>query len=197
MIPMRTRLLTILIASILTTGVLPVHAQEAGKIVDQYVKAAGGGKALARIQTLTLEGTFTGDDGKSGTYTLDTKLPNRYYSELLVDEKNLIEAYNGKSAWHQDAAGELGTMVGPAGMQLEAAAQYYNSRLVNPKKSKIALAFVGHAQVRGWDALQVEITTTTGVKRQVFFDPQTHLIVKESATVGGVEEEILYDDYQT
>src|SRR5467141_1193455 len=196
MIPMRTRLLTILIASVLTTEVLPVHAQEAGKIVDQYVKAAGGGKALARIQTLTLEGTFTSDDGKMGTYTLDTKLPNRYYSELMAGEKNVIEAYNGKSAWHQNAAGELGTLVGPEGMQLEAAAQYYNSRLVNPKKSKITLAFVGHAQVRGRDAMQVEITTATGVKRQVFFDPQTHLIVKEAATVGGVGEEILYEDYR-
>src|SRR6266849_4091901 len=197
MILMRTRLLTILIASILTTGVLPVHAQEAGKIVDQYVKAAGGGKALARIQALTIEGTFTGDDGKSGTYTLDTKLPNRYYSELLVGEKNLIEAYNGKSAWHQNLAGELGTLVGPEGMQLEAAAQYYNSRLLNLKKSKITLAFVGRAQVCGKDALQLEVTTATGVKRQVFFDAATHLIAKEAATVGGVEEEILYGDYRT
>src|SRR5713226_9596162 len=197
MILMRTRLLTILIASILTTGVLPVHAQEAGKIVDQYVKAAGGGKALARIQALTIEGTFTSDDGKSGTYTLDTKLPNRYYSELLVGEKNLIEAYNGKSAWHQNPASGLGTLVGPEGMQLEAAAQYYNSRLLNLKKSKITLALVGHAQVRGRDALQLEVTSATGVKRQLFFDAQTHLIVKEAATVGGVEEEILYDDYRT
>jgi hypothetical protein len=148
--------------------------QEAGKIVDQYVKAAGGGRTLAKIQTLTLEGTFTSDDGKSGTYTLDTKLPNRYYSELLMGEKNQIEAYNGKSAWHQNAAGELGTLVGSEGMQLEAAAQYYNSRLLNLKKNKIVLAFAGHAQVRGKDALQLEV-----------------------ATVGGVEEEILYDDYRT
>ena len=193
---MRTRLLSTLIALMLTCGVYPARAQDAGKIVEQYMKAAGGTRVLARIQTLTLEGTFTSDDGKLGTYTLDTKLPNRYYSELMVGEKNLIEAYNGKSAWHQNAAGELGTLVGPEGMQLEAAAQYYNSRLVNPKKSKIALAFVGHAQVRGRDAMQVEITTANGVKRQVYFDPETHLIVKEEATVGGVEEEILYDDYR-
>jgi hypothetical protein len=194
---MRTRLLPILIALILTGGALPMHGQEPGKIVDQYVKAAGGGRVLAKIQTLTLEGTFTGNDGKTGTYTLDTKLPNRYYSELLVGEKNLIEAYNGKSAWHQNAAGELGTLVGAEGMQLEAAAQFYNSRLVNPKKSKMSVAFVGHAQVRGKDALQLEVTTATSVKRQVYFDPQTHLIAKEAATVGGVEEEILYDDYRT
>src|ERR1700758_4231936 len=132
-------------------------AQEPAKIVEQYVKAAGGGHALSKIRTLALEGTFTTDDGKSGTFTLDTKLPNRYYLELLVGEQNLIEAYNGKSAWHRNAAGELGTLVGPEGMQLEAAAQYYNWRLVNPKKEKMALAFVGHARVRGKDALELEV----------------------------------------
>src|SRR5438552_8590506 len=195
---MRTRLSIALIALILTAGMHPARAQdEPGKIVEQCVKAAGGSKALGRIQTLTLEGTFTSDDGKTGTYTLDTKLPNRYYSELLTGDKNLSEAYNGKSAWHQKADGELATLVGPEGMQLEAAAQYYNSRLLNLKKNKITLAFVGHAQVRGRDTLQLQVTTATGVKRQVFFDPQTHLIVKDAATVGGVEEEILYDEYQT
>ncbi len=195
---MRTRPLIALIVLILTAGAYPARAQEEpGKIVDQYVKATGGSKALGRVQTLTLEGAFTSDDGKTGTYTLDTKLPNRYYSELLAGDKNLIEAYNGKSAWHQNAAGELGTLVGPEGMQLEAAAQYYNSRLLNLKKNKITLAFVGHAEVRGRDALQLAVTTAAGVKRQAFFDPQTHLIVKEAATVGGVEEEILYDDYRT
>ncbi len=197
MILMRVRLFTILIALTFTGGANPAAAQEAAKIVDQYVKAAGGGRALAKIQTLTLEGAFTSDDGKSGTYTLDTKLPNRYYSELLVGEKNVIEAYNGKSAWHQYPAGELGTLVGPEGIQLEAAAQYYNSRLLNLKKNKITLALVGHAQVRGKDALQLEVTAATGVKRQVFFDAQTHLVVKEAATVGGIEEEILYDDYRS
>ena len=164
--------------------------------MEQYVKAAGGGRALSKIRTLSLEGTFTTDDGKSGTYTLDTKLPNRYYMELLVGDRNLIEAYNGKSAWHRDASGELGTLVGSDGMQLEAAAQYYNSRLVNPKKEKMALAFVGTAQVRGKDTGELEVTSATGMKRHVFFDPQTHLIVKEAATVGGLEEEILYDDYR-
>ena len=177
-----------------TTG--PACPQEPAKIVEQYVRAAGGSRALSKIHTLTLEGTFTTDDGKSGTYTFDTKLPNRYYVELLVGERNLMEAYNGKSAWHRDATGELATLVGADGMQLEAAAQYYNSRLVNPKKEKMALEFVGHAQVRGKDALEVEVRSATGMKRQVFFDPQTHLIMKETATVGGLNQELLYDDYR-
>ena len=175
----------------------PARAQDAGKIIEQYIKTAGGSKTLSKIQALTLEGTFTNaSDGKAGTYTFNTKLPNRYYSELVAGDKTLIEAYNGKSAWHQNAAGEIGTLVGPEGFQLEAAGQYYNSRLVNPKKNKLAIAFIGHAQVRGKDALQIEVSTTTGVKRQVFFDPRSHLIVKEAATIGGVDEEIFYDDYR-
>ncbi len=51
--------------------------------------------------------------------------------------------------------------------------------------------------MRGKDALEIEVTNATGLKRHVFFDPQTHLIVKEAATVGGVGEETLYDNYQT
>jgi hypothetical protein len=195
---MRKTLPKAFIALILACNACVVRAQEqqAVKIVAQYVKAAGGGKALSKIQTMTFEGTFATDDGKTGTYTFDTKLPNRYYSELLVGEQNLIEAYNGKSAWHQNPTTGIATLVGDEGMQLEAAAQYYNSRLLNLKKSKLAVAFTGHVQVRGKDTLQLEITTASGIKRQVFLDPQSHLIVKESATVGGVEEEILYDDYR-
>ena len=179
------------------TGAAPsACAQEPRKIIDQYIKVVGGSRALARVQTLTLEGTFTTENGQSGTYTLDTKLPNRYYAELLVGEKNIIEAYNGKSAWHE-AGGELGTLLGQEGMQLEATSEYYNSRLLDLKKNKIAVALVGHATVRGRDTSQVELTSATGIKRQVFFDAQTHLIVKEAATVAGIEQEIVYDDYRT
>ena len=193
---MRPHLSIFLIALGLSGLPATAHAQDARKILDQYVNAAGGSKRLGKIQTLALEGTFTVRDGKTGTYTFDTRLPNRYYSELLAGDKSLIEAYNGKSAWHQNAAGEIGTLLGEEGMQLEAAAQYYNSRLLNPRKGKMTVVFAGHAQVRGKDALQVDLTTATGVKRQVFFDPQTHLIVKEAATVGDVAQEILYEDYR-
>src|SRR3989442_15842811 len=152
---MRTRLLVAFIVVTLTAQMRPVRAQEEpGKIVEQYVRAAGGSKALGRIQTLIIEGAFLSEDGKAGTYTLDTKLPNRYYSELLLGEKNLIEAYNGKSAWHQNHAGELGTLVGPEGEQIEAAAHDYNSRLGDPKKKKIALSSLGRAQVGGEESLQ-------------------------------------------
>lgn len=132
----------------------------------------------------------------AATYTFETKLPNRYYSEMLAGDHGWIEAFNGKSAWRETARGEIGTLVGPEGLQVEAAARFYNTRLLNPKKNRLVVAYVGTAQVRGREAAEVEVTSPAGAKRQVFFDAQTHLIVKETALVGGIQQEILYDDYR-
>jgi hypothetical protein len=144
-----------------------------------------------------LEGTVAAQNcAKPGAYTLDLKLPNRYYSEMVMGDQSWIESFNGKSAWHQNAAGEISTLVGPEGLQLEAAARYYNSRLLDPKKNKLVITYVSAAQVRGKDASQLQVTMPSGVKWQVFFDAQSHLIVKESALLGGQNQEIFYDDYR-
>ncbi len=171
-------------------------AQDPQKLVEQYIKAVGGAKTLSRARTIAIEGTFYTADGKAGTYTLNTRLPNRYYSELVAGDTTLIEAYNGKSAWRRTAIGEFATLVGAEGTQLEAAGQYYNSHLVDAKKNKIGIGFASSSKVRGRDALEIEVTTMSGVKRHVFFDAQTHLIVEEAATIGGIEEKIFYDDYR-
>jgi hypothetical protein len=194
---MRTRRCTQPLVLLFLCFAVPLQAQDAAKILKQYLKASGGAHALAKIQTVTLEGTVAArNGGKPGAYTFDVKLPNRYYSELVIGDQTLIESFNGKSAWHQNAAGEISTLVGPEGLQLEAAARYYNSHLLNPQRNKLVITYVGAAQVRGKDALQLEVATPSGVKWQVFFDAQSHLIVKESAQVGGVNQELLYDDYR-
>jgi hypothetical protein len=194
---MRRSVQVMIVGLILMAMAASARAQDAAKILQQYAKAAGGNKALSRVQTLTIEGTVAaGADGKPGTFTLYTKLPNRYYSEAIFGEKDFIEAYNGKSSWRQVASGEFGTMLGPEAAQMEAAAQVANSRLVNLKKSKLVVTLAGHAQVGGKDALQLEVTTASGAKREVFFDSQTHLIVKESAAGESGQEENLYSDYR-
>ncbi len=176
----------------------PGHAQDAGKIIDQYVKAVGGNKSLSKLQTLSLDGSFSATgDAKPGTYSLRIKQPNRYYSELRSDGKTLIESYNGKSVWHQNENGEINTLLGPQALEVEAAGQYYNSRLQSLSKKKIGASFKGPAQVRGRDALQVELTYPTGIQWEIFFDPQTHLIVEEKAAIAGVAQEIYYQDYRS
>jgi hypothetical protein len=179
----------------------PARAQDPHKIVDQYLKAAGGSKALSQVRTVTLEGTATAEgadaaDGTTGAFTFKTKLPNRYYLELVSGDKGLIEAYNGKSAWREVRPGPPQTLLGEEAAEMEAAAQISNTHLLNLKKNKIEVTYVGAAQVRGRDVAQVEVVTASGVHRQEYFDSQTHLLVKESSTAGGVSREIVYDDFR-
>jgi len=172
-------------------------AQDANKIIEQYLKAAGGNKSISRIQTVSIDGEFSnGSEAKPGTYSFRAKQPNRHYTEIQSEGKTLIESYNGKSAWHQAEAGEIATLLGPQALEMEAAAQYYNARLQGLAKRKIGATFKGHVQVHGRDALQVELTYPTGVQWEVYFDPQTHLIVEEKATITGIPRDIFYDDYR-
>jgi hypothetical protein len=193
-----------------------IAAQQGAKIIARYVKAAGGTRALTRIQTLSIQGTVTrastapakgsavpranasSESGEvnSGTYTLDTKQPNRYYSEIVFGGQHLIEAYNGKSAWHEDAAGNPVTMVSDDSLSTQLEAQIANTRLLDLKKNKLDVAFIGHATVQGKDAVQVEVTSATRVKRELFFDPQTCLLLEESSAEGSAPEQIFFRDYR-
>jgi hypothetical protein len=196
---MRRLFLALLLCPTARSLILPgvSNAQDASKIVNQYVNAVGGLKNLTKIQTLLVDGTVqTQGEEKSGSYTFRVKLPNRYYSELKSGGKTEIEAYNGKSAWHQESSGQIATLLGAQAAQLEAAAQYYNARFLNLAKKKIDVAYKGTALVRGHETYQVELTYPTGVERQVFFDQQSHLIDGEKATLAGSPLEIYYDDYR-
>jgi len=177
-------------------GVL-AHADEAQKVIDQYLKAVGGSKAVSRLQTLSIDGSVAVvGDAAPGTYTFKVKRPNRFYTELRANGDTLIESYNGKSAWHQAADGEIGTLLGHDAGEMEIAAQYYNTRLESLAKRKVGAAYKGELQVRGRAAQEVELTYPTGMKWQVFFDPQTHLILEEKGQIAGIPREIYYDDYR-
>jgi len=176
----------------------PTPAQDANKVLDAAIKASGGSSKLRKVLTLSLEGTVTRQsDSKSGTYTFSVKSPNRYYTEFTFAAQPEILAYNGKSAWRENSTGEIGTLLGPEALEMEAAAQLQNSHLLDRKKNKVAAVFSGSSQINGRDAVEVQLTTQTGIKRSLFFDTQTHLLVKESGNLGGQNQETSYDDYGT
>jgi hypothetical protein len=166
----------------------PCAAQAPQKIIADYIHAEGGARALAKIQSLSVEGSLhvvSSDDSspRSGSYSLITKAPNKLYSEIIVEPEHFIAAYNGKSAWGQGPSGGPHTFTGRDATAWEATARYWNDRLWNAKKDKIAARLVGLDGVNGRRAYHVEFTFAPGVTRDVFFDAQTHLILREIANI--------------
>lgn len=184
-------LATLLLASV------PALAQDAEKIIDASIRASGGAGRLRKILTLSVEGTVTRQsDGKSGAYTLSLKAPNRYYTEFNFAGQPEIFAYNGKSAWRQTASGEIATLLGPEAVELQVAAQIYNSHLIDHKKNKITANLIGNSQLNGRDAFEIKCTAQSGPERNLFFDANSHLLRKDSGTLAGQPQEVLYDDYR-
>src|ERR1700720_1890009 len=192
----------------------PCFAQSAQKIVDEYVHAEGGAKTLAKIQTASITGSLTDDaTGQSGTYSLITKAPNKFYSEIIIEPHRLIEAYNGKSAWGQDtttdssleSTGAPHTLTGAVATEWEAAGRYLNSRLADAKKSKFGLQLIDIQDVGGRKAYHVRISLSPQVSRELFFDAQTHLMIREiipaaaqqqPESKNAIAQELEYADYR-
>ncbi len=187
----RQFLLAIAAALGLFAGGSPAAAQTAQKVIDQYIHAEGGAQALAKIQSLSIAGDLhvaATDDSlpSSGSYSLITKAPNKLYSEIIIEPQHVVAAYNGKSAWGQDSSGSPHTFTGREAMEWESTARYLNDRLLNAKKDKIAERLIGLDSVNGHRSYHLQFTFAPGVTRDVFFDAQTHLILRE--IVNGPEQ---------
>jgi len=64
---MRCFMRVVIVAVVILSAGSSSRAQDASKIIDRYVRATGGAKALKKTQTVTLEGSLAGDSpGKSG-----------------------------------------------------------------------------------------------------------------------------------
>jgi hypothetical protein len=186
-----------LVLAVLVMGIPAGNAAETPlkpeKIVAEYLNAMGGSRVLAGIQTESIAGNLTETaTGRTGSYSLITRAPNRFYLEQLMEPDHEVTAYNGMSAWAQNPADGVRTLTGAASKEAEGSGRYWNERLVDAKKDKLTLQWIGSEQIRGRDAYHLRVVLAPKVARDVFFDTKTHLILREVAG----EERFDYDDYR-
>jgi hypothetical protein len=163
------------------------------KIIDEYLQAQGGAKAVARIRTETIAGNLTEEStGKTGSWSLIARAPDRFYTEIIAGPDRTVEAYNGMSAWGQDSPEGARTLTGDAAAQTEGAARCRNERLADVKKSKLNLEFMGVERVRGRDTWHIRVSSGPGMTRELYFDAGTHLIAREVLPNAQLD----YDDYR-
>ena len=172
----------------------------AGKIIDAWLRAEGGSKRLAQLHAVEYQGTVTDSATKaSGPFTLILEQPNRIYQEVNLASEKIRVAYNGKSAWRDDAKG-LRTLTDAQADLLESTARYRNDRFTQYKKNKVRVRLIGDETVRSHLTQRVEVTTSAGVRRDVYFDSSSHLITEEvvagSPPGDSSGERIFYSDYR-
>ena len=176
--------------------VSPAYGQSAEKIIDQHVKAVGGKKALKAITSVRIVGEVRGGDATAGgaqgpAFVWQMKAPSYTYLET----GDFTEAFNGRSAWREDADG-LRTLTGREQLRMRAAAAFRNDRFLNYKKDKARVRLLTREALGGSAANVVLLTTRTGLQRKLWFDAATHLLVQEESEREDGPEQIAYGDYR-
>ena len=111
-------LATVAIVSHPTTA----RAQSASKVIERYIDAIGGKKALEKIVSTDVSGRITSADGRSGVFTHRTKRPHLFTVSLSWGDSRWRTGFNGRSAWQDDSLDGWRTLFGPAASRVRAEA---------------------------------------------------------------------------
>lgn len=170
------------------------------EILDKYVQATGGRAALEKIRTRTMKGTVElAPVGVKGTFEYSGAAPDKIYNKMTLGGiGDIIEAYDGKTAWSVNPLQGNRDKTGDELAQAKITADFH--RELNFERLYQKMEVKGVEKV-GEKEAYVVIATPTGLEPQTFyFDKQTGLLLREDMTAvspeGKFPSKIYYDDYR-
>jgi len=180
----------------------PASSQTAKEILDKWIEAQGGAKALEAVKDTTIVGSIQlVSMGMNGTATMYQKEPNMMRLDIEVMGMVITQAYDGEVAWMIDPQTGASTQM-PENASLEFKRQALgNAALLNPEKFGIKYDFKGKEKLEDKEYLVLEQTTEDGHKTTIYLDPATYLTYKAKGTAlgqAGVEvmAETITTDYK-
>lgn len=145
----------------------------AKSVLDNYINAIGGEKAVAAVKTITVKASGTAQ-GMTIDYNKKASTKNKLVEEISSMGQSMKKVYDGKEAFQAQ-----GTQKKPLGPVETAAMKYYANpfpELSLSKKEGIILS--GIEAVNGNDAYVIK-----DGKKSLFFDVKTGLKIAESEEV--------------
>jgi hypothetical protein len=174
---------------------LPKKLPSAEKIVDNYLKASGGKKAIGALKDATYEWIVQLNDQPIGTARTQRKAPASERFELTFGNGQIITTSNPRSAWEIGLDRQLRTLTGPESAAAKLRASLDSSRLVNFKKANVLARVVSLGDLASEPAYIVEFSTRGGARFQYYFSVKTWLITKITGDVRNTK--VLFEDYKS
>jgi uncharacterized protein DUF620 len=169
-------------------------------ILDKYVEVTGGKAAYAKIHSEISTGTMTvAAMGVKGDVTAYQAEPNKQLVEVNIEGiGKILEGTNGDVAWG------LSAMQGPRIKEGEEKAKALESARLNGEAQwrdvYKSAETTGVEAVDGKDCYKVVLTPKTGSLVTKWYDKETNLLVKTSATLktamGEIQSEATMSDYR-
>lgn len=175
------------------TTTSPRKLPSAEKVIDNYLKAIGGKKAVVAIRDATYDYSIQLNDQPFGTARIQTKLPASERWEMTFGNGQIISATNSGSAWERGIDGQLRTLTGPEAATAKLRGVLNATRLLNIKKSNVLARVVSVANVGSEPTYVVEFSTRGGARLNYYFGTKTGLPIKVSDNAR--KSSTFFDDY--
>lgn len=170
------------------------------QILDKYVQAIGGRKAIEKITSRMAKGAFeVSSMGLKGEIENYAKAPNKSLTiRNFPGVGEIRDGYDGKVAWSQDPMTGLREK---SGLELAAVARTSDIHFsIKIRQLYSKLEFKGKEKVESREAYVILATPAEGAPMKMYFDTQTGLIARtatESETPQGqYHVETTVDDYR-
>jgi outer membrane lipoprotein-sorting protein len=162
----------------------PAAAPSLDSIVAKNIQAKGGETKLKAVQSMRMNGRVT-IQGMDMNMSIMTKRPNMMRHEMVFQDKKIVQAFDGTTAWSinpltgSEAPQEL---TGPQADITKDQADF-DGPLMDWKAKGHTLEFVGTEEVGGAKAHKLRLTRKSGQVQYMYLDAESGIDLKTTVQV--------------
>jgi hypothetical protein len=159
---------------------VPVSAQTADEIINNYIKNVGGMDKIQAVKTLRRTGKFIGGGGFEAAILEENKRQKMVRQEFSLQGMTGINAYNGQAGWKIEPwqGKKDPEPLGEEEMKQIIEDSDFDGPLVNYQQKGNKVEYVGMDQVEGTDAYKLKVTLASGDVRYYYMDTDYFVPIK-------------------
>lgn len=171
----------------------------APRALFQAARVAAGGEAWNGLRALRLEGTISA--GRlSGPYEQTLSLdPPRYVNRYTLGPASLAKGFDGGTAWHRGASGEVVAQTTQAAREAAVAEAYLHARtfLFAERDTARIEPLDVHIDDTGRQLIGLRVLPPGGQDIALWFDAATHLLVRSEQALYGQLNAKRYEQHES
>ena len=160
--------------------VLPVTAQTADQIVNNYIKTIGGMEKIQAIKSIRQTAKFSGGGGFEAVLITENKRPNKSREEFSLQGMTGISAYDGKNGWKIEPWQGKKDAESLSEEELKAVMDGadFDDSLINYQTRGNKVEFLGRDEFDGTDVYKLKVTLPSGTIKHYYMDTDYYVPIK-------------------
>lgn len=176
----------------------PAAAQSVDDVLERHFEAMGGASAWKAAQTVQMEGNISLASGMmEGPISISGMRPNKSYTLVTVMGMDVVQAYDGETAWM------INPQLGPGPQEADAVTAAglrdqsdFDGPLVGWEEDGHQVELLGTEMVGETEAHKLQVTLAHGSVSVYYLDAETYLPIKVESVTEGVSSTATMSDYR-